>query len=194
MAAGNEQPAGLARRNPDATFRGLCNLLAWHGRTREVNEELAVALQALDRRHWHIERDFLVGAVPIPFIVFGPTGVFILQGSRGYWTNRDIVKMYEAAGTLAKALIGYPDPVRCGIVMLEETIEHRQHFANDGTGPCWIVAGELLIHWLHAFCDRGLSEGDAAFVRAWASPSRVCEPRRLFEPVGGDDACQLEPE
>jgi hypothetical protein len=193
MDTGHEQPAGLARRNPDGTFRELCNRLAWHGRTREVNDELAVALQALDPRHWHIERDFPI-EVPIPFMLFGPTGIFLLQASRGYWTDRDIVEMCQAADTLARALIGYPDPVRCGIVMLEETIEHRQHFSKDGAGPCWIVGGELLVHWLYAFRDRGLAEGDTAFVHAWASASRVCEPRRLFEPVGGDDACYLEPE
>jgi hypothetical protein len=207
MDASHEHPAGLARRNPDVTFRELCNRLAWHGHTREVNDELAVALQALDPRHWHIERDFPIEAqmprqierrfpieVPIPFMLFGPTGIFLLQASRGYWTTRDIVEMCQAADTLVRALIGYPDPVRCGIVMLEETIEHRQHFSNDGAGPCWIVAGELLVHWLYAFRDRGLAEGDTAFVHAWASASRVREPRRLFEPVGGDDACHLEPE
>jgi hypothetical protein len=194
MAASNDQPARVARRNRDITFRDLCNLLAWHNRTRAVNDELAVALQALEPRHWHIERDFPIAGVPIPFIMFGPTGVFLLRASRGYWTSRDVEQMCQAADTLGRALIGYPDPVRCGIVMLDETIEHRQNFASDGTGPCWIVAGELLVHWLYAFCDRGLAESDTAFVRAWASASRVLEPRRLFEPVGGDDALSLEPE
>lgn len=193
-AGEDDQPAGLARRNPDIAFRDVCNLFAWHGRTKEVNDELARELQDLDKSRWHIERDFLIGGVPIPFILFGSTGVFLLQGSRGYWTNRDIVEMSDAAAVLAAALIGYPDPVRCGIVMLEETIEHREHFAGDGTGPCWIVAGELLVHWLYSSEDRGLSDCDIAFVRAWASASRVLEPRRLFEPIGSDDAFRLEPE
>lgn len=196
-APGNDQPARVARRNRDITFRDLCNLVAWHNRTRTVNDELAVALQALESRHWHIERDFPIAGLQIPFILFGPTGVFLLRASHGYWTSRDIVEMSKAADTLGRALIGYPDPVRCGIVMLEETIDHRQQFAGRdgrGAGPCWIVAGALLIHWLYAFCDRGLAEGDTAFVRAWASASRVVEPCRLFEPVGGDDALSLEPE
>ena len=146
MDAGNEQPARLARRNTDETFRDVCNRLAWHNRTMEVNAELAADLHALDARQWHVERDWPIEGVlnPIRFIVFGPTGVFLLQASRGYWTNRDIEEMCEAADTLARAMIGYPDPVRCGIVMLDETIEHRQHFAKGGCGPCWIVAGELL--------------------------------------------------
>lgn len=195
MDPGNsDKQAELARRNLDVTFRGICDLLVWHGRTREVNDELAVALQALEPGDWHIERDFPIGGVPIPFMLFGTTGIFLLQGSRGYWTDGDITDMCQAANMLGRALIGYPDPVQSGIVILDETIEHRQHYSGDGAGPCWIVAGELLVHWLYAFDNRGLSAGDTAFVRAWASASRVREPRRLFEAVGGDDATRLDPE
>jgi hypothetical protein len=190
--APHDKPARLtARRNPDGTFHDVCDRLVWHGRTRLVNDVLEARLRALDGCVWHFERDFSICSVSIPFMVFGPVGVFLLQASRGYWSARDIVDMHRAAGTLRAALKSYPDPVRTAIVMLDEDLSPRQHFAGRarpttdrvGEGPCWILGDGLLSEWLHSFRDHGLSEADVAFLRAWGSPGRAREPRRLFVPA-----------
>jgi hypothetical protein len=186
----NDQPReSHPRRNPDITFTDLCARLVWHGRTREVNAALDERLSGLRTEHWYVVRDLSICSVRIPLVLFGATGVFLLQGSRGYWTNWDIVDMVRSAETLRAALIDYPSRVHCAIVVLEDRFEHRQHFASTGEGPCWIVCDEMVIHWLYRFSDHGLSEADVAFLRAWAAPSRASEPRRILLPRGGDGGC-----
>lgn len=188
MDAHHDDPARLhARRNPDWTFQGVCKYLVWHGRTRLVNDTLQARLCDLDWSEWHFERDFSIGAVPIPFMLFGPTGVFLLQASRGYWTNRDVTDMCRAADTLRAALKGYPDPVHAGIVMLDETELPRQCFACGGEGPCWTLGEGVLEEWLRSFRDRGLSREDVVFLRAWGSAARSFEPRRVFVPANVPD-------
>lgn len=185
MAAASDQPASVkARRNPDGTFQVLCKHLAWHARTRDVNDELERRLRALDYCVWHVERGFSIASVQVPFMLFGPVGVFLLQASGGFWSGRDIVDMRRAAETLRLTLTGYPDPVHCGIVMLGEELPPRQHFAGGGEGPCWMLGEDVLVDWLHSFDDHGLSEGDIAFLRDWGSRARVREPRRPWTPVG----------
>jgi len=187
--SGEDHAAGMStRRNADGTFRQVCDWLVWHHRTKEVNAALEAQLRRLDSGRWHFERDVSIASASIPFLLLGETGVFLLQASRGYWTNHDITEMCCAASTLRRALPGYPDPVNCGIVMLEELIDHRQHFACSGEGPCWIVAGELLVEWLYGFDHRGLSRADIEYFREWASSSRLAEPRRLFIPAAGESS------
>ena len=173
-----------ARRNPDSTFEALCVHLAWHARTTDANDELQRRLGALDGCACHFERGFSIASVPIPFMLFGPAGVFLLQASRGFWSDRDIAGMYRAAEALRLTLEGYPDPVHCAIVMLGEEISPRQHFAGSGEGPCSLVSDDVLVDWLHSFDDHGLSDGDIAFLRAWGGCARVREPRRLWVPRG----------
>jgi len=185
MAAASEGPASVkARRNPDGTFQVLCKHLAWHARTREVNDELERRLHALNSCVWGFERGFSIASVRVPFMLFGPVGVFLLQASGGFWSGRDIVDMRRAAETLRLTLTGYPDPVHCGIVMLSEEVPPRQYFAGGGEGPCWMLGEDALVDWLHSFDDHGLSEGDIAFLRDWSSRARVREPRRPSTPLG----------
>lgn len=185
--SGGPPPARGSRRNADGTFRVLCDWLVWHGRTRQTNAALEAQLCGLDREVWYVERDLSIAKVRIPFLLLGESGIFLLRASRGYWANRDISELCRAADALGHALPGYPDAVNCGIVMLDEAMDHRQHFAADGEGPCWLVAGENLIEWLYAFDHRGLSRADVTFVREWASASRSTEPRRVFIPAGCDE-------
>ncbi len=185
--AGNDRRILGARRNSDETFHELCTYLVWHGRTRLVNDTLETRLRTLDESAWHYVRGLSIGSVPIPFVLFGPVGVWLLQASHGYWSTRDIADMCRAADTLRGALKGYPDPVHAAIVVLAEELEPRQHFAGGGEGPCWILGEEMLPSWLYSFHDRGLSREDVAVLRAWGSPTRSCEPRRLFTPANAAD-------
>lgn len=149
-----------------------------------MNESLEDRLHALDERAWHFERNLLMCSVPIPFVLFGPTGVFLLQGSRGFWSDGDIVVMSRAACTLRYNLPDYPDLVHPAIVILDDELERREHFGGGGDGPCWILGDAWLVAWLRSFGDRGLSEGDIAFLRDESDPARVREWRRLFTPLG----------
>jgi hypothetical protein len=178
------------RRNEDRMFMDVGARMAWHGRTMLVNDVLQARLGALDRCRWHFVRGFSICSTPIPFVLFGPTGVFLLQASRGYWSARDVVDMNRAANTLRDALSGYPDPVHSGVVVLDDNdLSPRQYFAPDQDsssemmGPCWVLGDAMLLEWLYSFRDRGLSQEDITLLRAWGSPERVTELRRTFAPA-----------
>ena len=158
--------------------------LGWNRRTKLVNDELERQLAELDGFEWAVERDVPICSVTIPLLVFGPTGVFLLQGSRGLWTEEDVSLMSRAATTLSGVLRDYADPVRPAIVVLRDDRQERQHFSGTGEGPCWILGDAYLLRWLQRFRDYGLSEGDIAYLRDRADPSGIREQNRIFTPRG----------
>jgi hypothetical protein len=186
VSDGNPTEAGRTRRVPDETLRGLASHFRWKGHTRKVNDELAARLAELDRQQWHFERDLPVTDyfLPIPFVLFGPTGVFLLEGTAGFWTNEDIASMTSSAKTIESALPGYPSTVRPAIVLLGHEQEPRQHFTAAGEGPCWELGAGCLGAWLHRFSDCGLTPGDIAALREMADCSALRERHRSFLPEG----------
>jgi hypothetical protein len=179
-----EQPGSQALRNSTRMLRHLGDQLAWHRRTRLVNDELDRQLRSLDSFAWHIERDVSIGSVPIPLLVFGPSGVFLLEGTRGFWTEEDIALMSAAAKSLGGVLRDYPDPVRAAIVVLDDRREERQHFSGSGDGPCCVLGDGRLVPWLHRYRDHGFSEADIAYLREHSDPTRIREQDRVFTPLG----------
>lgn len=173
------------RRLADGTLRTLGQHFFWQRRTRKVNDDLAVRLAELDGERWHFERDLPVQGyyLPIPFVLFGPTGVFLLEGSAGFWTNEDIASMSASARAVEGALPGYPSPARLAIVLLGHEQQPRQHFTGDGDGPCWELGEAWLAPWLHRFADHGLTPLDIAALRAMAERTWR-ERRRRFVPEG----------
>jgi len=191
------QGQALELRNPPEMLSYVGVRLGWHQRTALVNNELERRLTCadLDSSQWHLVRNVLVGSVVVvPIVLFGPTGVFMLQGSRGFWLDEDIALMNQAAHTFGAVMLGdYPDPVRHGIVILDGEDQERQHFTGAGEGPCWVVNDRRLIGWLSRYQDRGLSEGDIACLRAEADPTRFREPSRNLTPRGtGHDGASAE--
>jgi len=160
--------------------------LRWHARTVEVNDQLEQRLACLDRSDWLYVRGLPLGSVelPIPFVLFGPASVFILQASRGHWIDQDIALMSRAANALGAAIREYPDPVRPCIVILDGSTQERQHFTGAGEGPCSIVSGGRLLPWLLRFRDHGFSAGDIARLRRLADPARIRETERTVIPRG----------
>ena len=131
---------------------------------------------------------------PIPFVLFGPAGAFILQASHGYWIDQDVVLMSCAAGALGAAIRDYPDPVRPCIVILDGVTQERQHFTGAGAGPCWVVSDGRLLPWLLRFHDHGFSRGDIARLRALADPARFRETERTIVPAGSGHPGGTRPE
>ena len=172
------------RRNPDRMLRDFGRHLGWHGRTRQVNDELDRKLRGLDGFAWHIERDLLICSVPIPFVLLGPSGLFLLQASRGQRTVEDIALMTRAARTLSSVLSDYPDAAHPAIVMLGDVQPARQHFTGAGEGPCWVLGDDSLSGWLHRFRDHGLSEADIAVLRDHSDPARIRERQLALVPRG----------
>jgi hypothetical protein len=173
--------------NAPRMLRHLGRHLRWHARTIEVNDRLEQRLAChLNRSVWLRVRDLPLASVelPIPLMLFGPTGVFILQASRGHWIDQDIALMSRAANSLGAAIREYPDPVRPCIVILDGNTQERQHFTGTGEGPCWIVSDEQLLPWLLRFRDHGFAASDIARLRRLADPARIRETVRTIVPHG----------
>lgn len=186
----DQQPQQLrSPRNRPTMLRRLGRQLAWHQRTMLVNDELARHLGSLDSFAWHIERDVSIASVAIPFVVFGPCGLFLLQGSRGFWTDEDVALMSDSAGALRGFLGDYPDPVRPAIVLLAERGGERQHFTGQGKGPCCLVGHARLLPWLHRYRDHGFSEADISLLRDEADPAQIRESARSLLPPGSGHLC-----
>jgi hypothetical protein len=195
----NSDRQSAARRNPDWMLADLGHYFGWHQRTEIINYALEQQLSHLDATAWYIERDFTIDSVPIPFTVFGPSGLFLLTGTRGHWTAEHICLMRGAADTLTAIVAGYPDCCRPAIVVLDDSREPRQEYTGrrsrpisdgairscqDGCGPCWVLGAYWLIAWLDSFKDHGFSAADIARLRKYADPGRVSEPKRDFTPAG----------
>lgn len=186
VSDGNPIEAGQTRHLAEATLRGLGQHFCWQRRTRKVNDDLATRLAELDTDKWHFERDLPVDgcSLAIPFVLFGPTGVFLLEGSAGFWTNDDIAMMTASARAIEWALPGYPCPVRPAIVLIGHEQEPSRHFTGDGDGPCWELGEGWLGAWLHRFRDHGLTPRDITTLRRMADSTGLQERRRLFVPRG----------
>lgn len=174
----------------------LGRYFAWHRRTETINDALAHKLSELDTHAWYIERDFTIDSVLIPFLLFGPRGLFLLMATRGHWTAEHICLLRTTADTLTETISGYPDPSHSAIIVLDDDREPRQEYAGqrpsvtlprshrDGCGPCWVLGDCWLIAWLDSFEDLGFSTADLTCLRAYADPGRVSEPKRDFTPTG----------
>jgi hypothetical protein len=177
------QPLGELH-NPRGMLNHVGRQLGWNRRTKLVNDQLERHLTGLDGFEWAVERDVPMCSVTIPLLVFGPAGVFLLQASRGLWTEEDVSLMSRAAITLGGVLRGYPDPVRPAIVVLGDDRPESKHFSGTGEGPCWILGDTHILQWLRQFRDHGFSEGDIAYLRDQADPGRIREQSRIFTPRG----------
>ncbi len=197
MSADSDQQSA-ARRNPDWMLAKLGSYFGWHQRTEIINQALERRMSDLDPGAWYIERDFTINSVLIPFTVFGPSGLFLLLGTRGHWTAAHICLMRSAADALTKIMASYPDRGHPAIIILDDSREPRQEYAGqqsrltpgaarfsqDGCGPCWVLGDHWLTAWLASFEDHGFSAADVARLREFADPSQVAEPKRSLRPAG----------
>lgn len=167
-------------------LESLGRLFAWHDRTRVVNDRLEAVLRELDGKAWHFERGLTIegSTLPIPFVLLGATGVFLLAGSAGRWDNDDLMSLIAAASTVGANISCYPSRVHSALVIVGEEDEPRQHFTEDGIGPCWILGETRVREWINGFDERGLSADDIAVLRALADSRLIREEHRIFPPIG----------
>ena len=141
------QPAASdPRRTDDVSLAILGARLVENRRRAAARTRLGEDLALLDRRSWHVERDVIVAGVTLPFVVFGPCGLFALTSSHG-WTMSDLTILDGAATQLAAVLPMYPDPVRAGIYLPYDAAAPRSWFNELGAGG-WIVGGGHLLEFL----------------------------------------------
>jgi hypothetical protein len=186
----NEHDSPTARRNSDRMLLKFANHFAWRARTQLLKDELDCQLRdALDSEEWFIERDFTISGVSIPFMLFGPNGVFILLASRRYWTDQHVFHLRHTADRLQAAFEDYPDRVHPAIVLLDDDRKPTQEFAGEPgalwVGPCWVLGDRWLIAWLESHeDDLGCSKADIALLRHESDATGMVELTRDFVPLG----------
>jgi hypothetical protein len=159
---------GDARRNDDLSLAILGARLVENRRRAAARTRLGEELARLDRRSWHVERDVTVTGVTLPFVVFGPRGLFALTSSQGCAMS-DLTVLESAADELAAVLPAYPDPVRAAIYLPDDPVAPRSWFNEHGAGG-WIVGGGHLLEFLEHFEDHGFSRSDIEVLRARSAP------------------------
>jgi hypothetical protein len=124
---------------------------------------LGAELGALDRDQWHVEPDVILGGVAIPFVVFGPKGVFVLTAA-DRWVMPDLAAIARAARDLETVLAVYPNSVHAAICLPFTDREVRVWF--DASGNRSVVFGRgRLLELVGGIDDRGYAAGDIGALR-----------------------------
>jgi hypothetical protein len=162
--------AGPAQRVVnDQALTGLCDLLDVNRRIASAQVRTLEKLDQLDPHHWHVERDMTFNGHRIPFVVFGPSGIFVMVGSDGAWNFVDVAILNDAARHIVCALSYYPVTARCAIHLPFDADEPRQW--TDALGnSAWVLGRSWLMRWLHACAGNGFAPGDIAQLRRRGGP------------------------
>jgi hypothetical protein len=152
-----------ARRIDEPVVAALADELRRHRHLAAARTRLGEDLAMLDSTRWHVERDVSVAGVSVPFVLFGPHGVFALAAGPG-WAFTDLPILDRLSRDLAALIAGYPDPVRAGVYLPFEPSRTRAWFDRHGAGG-WIIGHGDLNAFLHGFHDRGFSASDIAALR-----------------------------
>ena len=96
-----------SRRLSEGCLAPLGRTLNVSRRLLVAEESVAFALAALPVEAWLVERNVLVGALRIPFVALGATGVFAICPTGGPCSPDDLVLIDEAAERVRQQLPGY---------------------------------------------------------------------------------------
>jgi hypothetical protein len=132
-------------------------------RLRSAEERVARELESLPAGFWLLERYVLVSARRIPFLVAGPTGVFLICATDGAWTPDDLHVLADAAAEVRDQLPGYEGGVHAAVCMAFDEMEPRSWYGgteHEGRGG-WVMGVDWLKKWLFSFGpEHGLLNGD----------------------------------
>jgi hypothetical protein len=132
-------------------------------RLRAAEERVARELESLPAGFWLLERYVLVRARRIPFLVAGPTGVFLICATDGAWTPDDLHVLSDAAAEVRSQLPGYDGRVHAAVCMAFDEMQPRSWYGGEehqGRGG-WVMGIDWLKKWMLSFGpEHGLLNGD----------------------------------
>jgi hypothetical protein len=164
---GGSEEAFEQRATESELSRLSLDTIAPFARTLERSRRLWVAeqrvlagLRVLPEDAWIVEPYVLEDSRRIPFVVVGPTGIFVLCATDGPWTIRDLQTLTALADRLQRHLPGWEGEIQVVMCLAFETTEIRSWVGGDPEARYrgWIVGIDDLAQWLVAF-DSGHSEG-----------------------------------
>jgi hypothetical protein len=163
-----------SRRLSEDCLAPLARTLDVSRRLRVADESVALALAGLPVEAWLVERNVLVGALRVPFLALGATGVFAICPTGGPCTPDELVLIDEAAERVRELLPGYDGRVHGAACLVLEDHEPRRWFggeAQDGRGA-WQLSLDWLLPWMFSFgSEHGLRSGDVRRLDEASGPS-----------------------
>jgi hypothetical protein len=152
----------LVRLTPE-TLAPLARMLDRARRLRAAEDRVARELDSLPAGFWLLERYVLVRARRIPFLVAGPTGVFLVCATDGAWTPDDLYVLSDAAAEVRSQLPGYDGRVHAAVCMAFDEMEPRSWYGGEehqGRGGS-VMGIDWLKKWLFSLGpEHGLLNGD----------------------------------
>jgi hypothetical protein len=161
------------RRLSEDCLAPLARTLDVSRRLVVAKESVALALAGLPVEAWLVERNVLVGALRIPFLALGATGVFAICPTDGAWTADDLVLLDESAERVRDQLPGFDGPVHGAACLVFDDLEPRTWFGGEpqrGRGA-WLLGLDWLLPWMFSFGpEHGLRNGDVRRLDAASGP------------------------
>jgi hypothetical protein len=159
------QPRGLV------AVDGLADVL--ERSRRLIAAEERVARELIGAAGWVVERYVLVGNQRVPFVLVGPTGVFVLCATDGAWTLYDLEVLSRLGDELRDRLPGYRGRVEAVVCLAYDRAEPRAWYggADRGGRGGWVLGVEQLLSWLDGWgTEDGLASVDVSRIAAEAGP------------------------
>jgi hypothetical protein len=163
------EPTRLSRASLERLGRTLDESRRLHAAENRIAEEL----DTLPETSWLVERDVLIGARRIPFLVLGATGVFAIGPTDGAWNVRDLRVLSEVGDHVRRQLPGYDGPVHAAVCLAFDEMKPRSWYGGQderGRGG-WVLGLDWLHSWMLSFgLDQGLRESDIRRLDEAAGP------------------------
>jgi hypothetical protein len=158
----SEQPPHqreLTRNAEPESPRLSTDTIAPLARTLERSRRLLVAehrvrdvIRVLPEDAWLVEQHVLEDSHRIPFVVAGPTGVFVLCATDGPWTIGDLRTLTMLADRLQRRLPGWTGEIQVVMCLAFDTTEIRLWAGGSPETPyrAWLIGIDDLAQWLTA--------------------------------------------
>src|SRR4051794_26670813 len=156
--------------------------LAPFARTLERSRRLVIAerrvlaeLSSLPKDEWLVEQQVLENSRRIPFMLAGPTGLFVVCVTDGRWTIGDLEILTALADRLQRQLPGWDGEVQVVMVVAFDTSDIRFWAGGKPDTPYrgWVLGIDDLTQWLRDFESEhggGLARGDIRRLNREAVP------------------------
>jgi hypothetical protein len=155
------------------TVESFAHTVEYTRRLRAAEARVNAELSALASDAWFVEQYVLVDAHRVPFVVAGPTGVFVLCATDGGWGPSDLYVLSGLAETLQEQLPGYDGRVEVVMCLAFDEMRPRAWYGGErykGRGG-WVLGNDSLVDWLRNFdTGYGLSRADIDRLQQGAGP------------------------
>jgi hypothetical protein len=155
------------------TIEPFAHTVEYTRRLRAAEARVNAELRALPSDAWFIEQYVLVDAHRVPFVVAGPSGVFVLCATDGGWGPSDLYVLAGLAGTVQEQLPGYNGRVEVVMCLAFDEMKPRAWYGGErykGRGG-WVLGTDSLLDWLLNFdTGYGLSRADIHRLQQAAGP------------------------